>query len=170
MGSTVIGNEDYNYVSNEIEVDNFIDYMIFESYIGNMDWPRNNVRFFAIQDGPFRFVLYDLDRVATVDIDNTPLSFINDSGTDNVVTDLFNVLYANESFKNTYDTRFNDLINTGLLSSDRFNGIVTEYKSNIEHIMPAQINKYEHPESYTEWYLNIEQLKNNFEAREDYLQ
>ena len=42
-----IDNDDYSYLSNEIDVDNFIDYMIFESYIGNRDWPKNNVRFFC---------------------------------------------------------------------------------------------------------------------------
>ena len=163
-----IANDDYNYVSNEIDVDNFIDYMIFESYIGNRDWPKNNVRFFAVNDGPFRFVLFDLDLVATQNIDSSPMSFINHP-TQNPITDLFNIMYANPEFKETYDARFQSLMNSGVLSSTRFNAIVTEYKSNIEHIMPTHIDKYSEPETFAEWYLNIEHLKNNFEAREDYV-
>lgn len=164
-----IENDDYASVSNEIDVDNFIDYMIFESYIGNRDWPNNNVRFFAINDGPFRFVLYDLDLVSTEDIDRSPMSFINQSVNKNPITDLFKIMYANNVFKQMYDARFQHLMNSTLLSSARFNTIVTEYKKNIEHIMPTQINKYSTPKTFTEWYLNIEHLKNNFEAREGYV-
>jgi len=61
-------------------------------------------------------------------------------------------------------------MSSGLFSTSRFNAIVTEYKTNIEHIMPTTINKYSTPETFTEWYLNIEHLKNNFEARENYVQ
>jgi len=164
-----IENGDFTYLSNEIDVDNFIDYMIFESYIGNLDWPRNNVRFFAINDGPFRFIMFDLDAAVNRGIDNPPLSFINNSGTANVITDLFNVMYADETFKNIYDARFNDLNNSGLLSSERLDNIITDYKSNIEHIMPVQIDKYNYPETYTNWYINLEQLKHNYKNREDYL-
>lgn len=164
-----IENDDYNYVSSEIDVNNFIDYMIFESYIGNRDWPKNNVRFFAVNDKPFRFILFDLDLVATQDIDNSPISFINHP-IENPITDLFNIMYANEDFRQTYDARFQSLMSSGLFSTSRFNAIVTEYKTNIEHIMPTTINKYSTPETFTEWYLNIEHLKNNFEARENYVQ
>jgi|TARA_B110000091_G_C13747709_1_gene446252 hypothetical protein len=163
-----IDNDDYSYLSNEIDMDNFIDYMIFESYIGNRDWPKNNVRFFAINDGPFRFVLFDLDLVATQEIDSSPMSFINNP-IGNPITDLFNIMYANEDFRQTYDARFQYLINSTLLSSVRFNEIVTEYKNNIEYIMPTHINKYSTPKTFTEWYLNIDHLKNNFEARENYV-
>jgi len=163
-----IDNEDYSYLSNEIDIDNFIDYMIFESYIGNRDWPKNNVRFFAINDGPFRFVLFDLDLVATQEIDSSPMSFINNP-IGNPITDLFNIMYSNEDFRQMYDARFQYLINSTLLSSARFNEVVTEYKNNIEHIMPTHINKYNAPETFTDWYLNIDHLKNNFKARENYV-
>jgi|TARA_B110000908_G_C10228983_1_gene439555 hypothetical protein len=165
---TAIENWEYDYVSNEIDVDNFIDYMIFESYIGNRDWPKNNVRFFAVNDGLFRFILFDLDLVATQNIDESPISFINNP-INNPITDLFNIMYENEEFKQTYDNRFQYLMNSTLLSSSRFNTIVTEYKTNIEDIMPTQINKYSYPETLAEWYLNLEYLKNNFKIREDYV-
>jgi hypothetical protein len=158
----------YSYLSKEIDMDNFIDYMIFESYIGNRDWPKNNVRFFAINDGPFRFVLFDLDLVATQKIDSSPMSFINNP-IRNPITDLFNIMYTNENFRQMYDARFRYLINSTLLNSVRFNEIVTEYKNNIEYIMPTHINKYNTPETFTEWYINIDHLKNNFETRENYV-
>jgi hypothetical protein len=127
-----------------------------------------NVRFFAVNDGLFRFILFDLDLVATQNIDESPISFINNP-INNPITDLFNIMYENEEFKQTYDNRFQYLMNSTLLSSSRFNTIVTEYKTNIEDIMPTQINKYSYPETLAEWYLNLEYLKNNFKIREDYV-
>ena len=87
-----IKNEDYDYLKNEIDLDNFIDYMVFQSYIGNVDWPFNNVRFFAVENKPFRFVLFDLDKVSGQDIKTSPISIINNP-ISNPVTDLFNIMY-----------------------------------------------------------------------------
>jgi len=160
---------DYNYLKEEIDIDNFIDYMIFESYIANRDWPMNNVRFFAVNQGPFRFVLYDLDLATTYYIDDCPMSFIQNHPAQNPITDLFNIMYSQLEFKEMYDMRFENLMNSGSLGSSAFNTIVNEYKENIEHAMPFQIEKYNTPGSFTEWYLNIEHLKNNFESRENYV-
>lgn len=165
---TAISDADYDYVSKEIDIDNFIDYMIFESYIGNRDWPKNNVRFYAVKKGPFRFVLFDLDLAATQNIDGSLTSFINHP-IDNPISDLFNIMYSNVEFKNMYNARFKALMNTGVLSSTKFNEIVNQYKSNLEHIMPTQIKKYNVPKTYTDWYINIEHLKNNFREREKHL-
>ena len=163
-----IDNQDYDYLKDEIDVSNFIDYMAFQSYVGNRDWPKNNVRFFAILDGPFRFVMFDLDLVSTQNIDESPISFINNP-VKNAITDLFNVMYANPEFKQQYDERFSNLINSGMLSAAEFNDIATVYQRNIEHIMPTQVSKYKTPESFTDWHLNIENLKSVFKDREDFV-
>ena len=160
-----IKNDNYNYLKQEIDVDNFIDYMIFESYIGNVDWPFNNTRFFAIGNQPFRFVLFDLDKVSGQHIKDFPILFINNS-IHNPITDLFNIMYKNEEFKKLYDARFNYLIKSDLLSAQKFNAIVDEYTDNIENTIPINITKYGHPKTLTEWYINISLLKDNFVTRE----
>lgn len=159
-----INNSDYNYLISEIDVANFMDYMIFQSIIGNSDWPKNNVRFFAIKEGPFRFVMFDLDLVARKDLDADPIAFINNP-VSNPITDLFNVLYKNEDFKNTYNARFEVFKNSGLMSPENFNAIITTAKSNIQYVMPLHIDKYNIPSTYTEWFLNLEELKGNFAKR-----
>ncbi len=164
---SAIEHKDYEYVRSEIDVDNFIDYMIFQSYIGNRDWPKNNVRFFAVNDGPFRFVMYDLDLVSTYDIDNSPQEFI-DHTAHNPITKLFHLMRSDREFKEAYEARFKSLIKSGMLSSSTFNKIVDEYKSNIEHIMPTQIQKYHSPETFTEWYINLDHMKSIFASREKF--
>ena len=163
-----IDSKKYHDVISEIDKDNFIDYMIYESSIGNRDWPRNNVRFFAIDDGLFRFILFDLDLASTQNIDASPYAFINNS-IDNPITNMFNLLYANDRFKKSYNDRFNFLMNSKLLNIDEFDAIVDFYKTNIEHMMPTQIEKHSVPKTLTDWYFNLDELKSNFKIRENYV-
>ena len=52
----------YEEICQLMDIDEYINYMAVEFYIGNWDWPQNNVKGFRdVNDGKFRFVLYDLD-------------------------------------------------------------------------------------------------------------
>ena len=45
-----------------LDINAFINYLAMHFYLGNWDWPQNNVKAFRDQnDGKFRFVVYDLD-------------------------------------------------------------------------------------------------------------
>ena len=52
----------YEEVMQLLDVDEFAYYMAAELYLGNDDWPNNNVKGYRSQnDGRFRFVCFDLD-------------------------------------------------------------------------------------------------------------
>ena len=52
----------YDEVKTLLDIDEFTNYMAAELYLGNDDWPDNNVKGYRSQaDGRFRFVLFDLD-------------------------------------------------------------------------------------------------------------
>ena len=52
----------YEEVKTMLDIDEFTNYMAAELYIGNDDWPENNVKAYRSQkDGRFRFVCFDLD-------------------------------------------------------------------------------------------------------------
>ena len=54
----------YDEVKTLVDIDEFTNYMAAELYLGNSDWPNNNVKGYRSQkDGRFRFVLFDLDQV-----------------------------------------------------------------------------------------------------------
>jgi len=58
----------YDEISRLVDLDNYINYMAIELYIGNWDWPQNNVKGFRSQeDGKFHFVLFDLDGALSTD-------------------------------------------------------------------------------------------------------
>lgn len=53
----------YNEICTRLlDIDAYINYMAVELYLGNNDWPKNNIKGFRHRDGgKFRFVLFDLD-------------------------------------------------------------------------------------------------------------
>lgn len=52
----------YEQVRQLLDIDEFINYMAIELYLGGSDWPKNNIKGFRNRtDGRFRFVLMDLD-------------------------------------------------------------------------------------------------------------
>ena len=75
-------------------------------------------------------------------------------------------MYKNADFKQLYNERFNFLIQSDLFTAERFNNIVDQYTENIENIIALNIDKYKHPNTLIEWYINISRLKNNFKTRE----
>lgn len=54
--------ETYEEIRSLLDVDEFANYMAAELYLGNDDWPENNVKAYRSQnDGRYRFILFDLD-------------------------------------------------------------------------------------------------------------
>ena len=54
--------ETYDEICRLLDVDAYANYMAVQLYLGNTDWPQNNVKGFRhSDDGRFRFVLFDLD-------------------------------------------------------------------------------------------------------------
>jgi len=62
--------EDYKYICDSlVDIEEYVNYMAVEFFLGGTDWPQNNVKGFrAVQDdenghpvGKFHFVLFDLD-------------------------------------------------------------------------------------------------------------
>ena len=52
----------YEEICRQLDIDAYANYMALEMYLGNWDWPQNNIKGFRHRDGGrFRFVLYDLD-------------------------------------------------------------------------------------------------------------
>ena len=165
------------FLKEEIDLNNFIDYVIFQTHIANIDWPYNNVRLYSVKDKPFRFILFDLDRVNTRQIENHPLTFIqdpysvnNEEAIKNPITDLFNILYADTDFKNTYDNRYEELLKNNAFSFSKFNQIIDDNFNAINKYMPLHIDKYSDINSMIEWYRNIELLKAEFKKREEILE
>lgn len=62
LSESAADEDTYEEIGKLLDLDEYINYMAVELYIGNGDWPQNNVKGFRdIHDGKFHFVLFDLD-------------------------------------------------------------------------------------------------------------
>jgi len=136
----------YNKVSEWIDIENYVDYLIIQLYSSNTDWPGNNCRAYRTsneynkdapygQDGRLRWLLFDTDFVfglynAPVNKDTLSEALAvgntqwpNQDG----ATFLFRSLLENDNYKQYFITRFLDLINT--------NYQVSEVNKKIDHLV-----------------------------------
>lgn len=51
----------YEEIQQLLDIDEYINYMAMEMYVGSTDWPQNNIKGFRHVNGKFRFVSFDLD-------------------------------------------------------------------------------------------------------------
>ena len=167
-----IEDKDIAYLKSEIDVSSFIDYMVFQSYIGNTDWPHNNARLYAINGGKFRFVLFDLDNVSRLKMHKSPLALIDDNNiwSSNILQDLFMALYEDEnddSFQVEFWNRYNEILESGNISSEKLEVIVDENISRIKLEMEYQIEKYNAPRTMLEWEIELDKMMILFREREE---
>ena len=63
LSSDAADDATYEQIRNLVDIDEYINYMAVEFYLGGTDWPQNNIKGFRprTDNGRFRFVMFDLD-------------------------------------------------------------------------------------------------------------
>lgn len=138
----------YEDICNLVDMDEYINYMAVELYLGGTDWPQNNIKGFKprAEGGKFRFVLFDLDGTfATTDVFNT--FFKKQTHTFDLVYDTNSRLTAEIKwvtiFKNmlqnkTFRKQFIDtycLVAGSVFEPERCNAIIDSMASNTERAL-----------------------------------
>ena len=161
-----VNRKDLDYLKNEIDINNFIDYMVFQTYISNTDWPHTNARFYAIRDSKFRFVIFDLDSANRFDLKRSPISLI-DKRAKNFISDLFFVLYEDSDFRTQFWNKYQYILSQNLMSKDTFKSFVHSNLEKIKTEMQFNIQKYNIPESKIEWLIEVDKMIQMFEERDN---
>ncbi|KAA3639586.1 MAG: T9SS C-terminal target domain-containing protein [Bacteroidetes bacterium] len=121
--SDITLSENYDLMSDRMDISNFTDYVIAQIYIDNQDWPGNNIKFWRPQEegGKWRWILFDTDFGFSIWSDNNYLNntlafatHTNGPPWPNPPwsTFLFRKLLKNLEFRNYFINRFADLMNT----------------------------------------------------------
>lgn len=166
--------ENYSYLSSLVDVDNFIDYCVFETFIGNTDWPANNMRCWQEGDGKWRWLFYDGD-AALIDnnfavFDNASYMGIYSWPSSTKASLLFRRLFENNDFKRKFAERVEDLCSEAF----RYENTVpylNEIKNEILPEIPDQAFRFGYPESRDYWFWSISLVDEFLRCRvESYLQ
>ena len=180
--------EDYEYISRRIDLNNYIDYQIAEIYLSANDWPSNNIKFWRATSGPldkWRWIIYDLDN-CFIYIDRNTLELATDPScycswpNPPWSTLLFRRLLINEQFRNEFIQRYAWHMNT-TFQPDRVNHYIDSMKVNIEPEIPRHIERWggqtvPEPEhwigptfnSIEEWEGHIDRMKRFVSERRPY--
>ena len=146
---------DFNRACDLIDVDNFVDYMVFQTFVGNWDWPGNNMRCWQENDGPWRWLFFDgdatilqhdFDVFANAAIYSPPSTWSNYPE----ATLLFGKLLENDQFKATFKTRALELCDNPFLYANTsiiLNDIIERLRPFIED----QRHRFGYPSSLNSW-------------------
>ena len=122
--------ESYRQMCDLLDMDEYVNYMALECYLGPSDWitNTNNVKAFRSRsDGKFHFVLFDLD--SAFGTSNMLRDVLNTSG-GSTVDDLFRALMRYDPFRRQFLDAF-CIVNGSVLEPSRCEPIVREIYENI---------------------------------------
>jgi hypothetical protein len=122
---TLSDNTMYNWVANQMDIDNYIQYQLTEIYIDNGDWPGNNMKYWNTSS-PFskwRWILFDTDFGFGLqgNYQHNTLSFALDPDCGCTINNwpnppwstlLFRRMVSNIGFRNNFINQYADRINT----------------------------------------------------------
>lgn len=127
--NSLSSNANYEVVASQIDISNYIDYMLSMIYFDNRDWPGNNIKFWRSQEerGKWRWLMYDTDfgfgfQNANAYTLNTLQFALEPNGPSwpnpPWSTLLFRKMIENTRFKNAFINRFADMLNTTFVASN----------------------------------------------------
>lgn len=142
----------YDYVENLIDIDGFIDYNICKQYIGSTDWPGNNVECWRERKAgaKWRWFFFD-NNGALIHSDSQILEKSMEAGgtswpNPDWSTVILRKLMENETFKDKYFKRFNELYFTCFRPAYMTN-IIDSISNLVEDAMPDHIARWKYPVS-----------------------
>ncbi len=186
----------YNQYGDLIDIDNFIDYMIFQVFINNTDWPWNNTKYWRprTEDGKWRFILFDTDGCMDTKEYHTShlpeegyahglssfdmLSFVSSENNPAVVCKLLARLLRNQEFYDKFIARFEFLLDTHL-TSEMFQEKIDEHVGNIEGEIPRHCDRWTYKDeetgehikrSFEVWEQEVQVLRDFVDQRIDYIE
>jgi hypothetical protein len=154
----------YEKVSNWMDIDNFIDYQLFEIFIANYDWPANNMKCWRERnsEGKWRWIYFDgdaaLQNLKFEGFAHSMNTKEKEWPTNATVTLFLRKLMENDSFKRDFFIRLQEIVNNQLCYS-KTNSIYQKAIESIATEIPNQINRFSFPKDYDKWFNEVPEIK-----------
>ena len=152
----------FEIMEERIDMNNFIDYWIYEIYSCNYDWPIHNIRCWQHGNGKWRWIFYDGDACFAWDC-GTFYNAIDSIGVHNWAnaesTLFFRKMVKNPRFLERFYSRFNELMSEELQYS-RINYYFNMLRETIEPEIPNQCSRFGFPADVEQWERDLTQVHN----------
>ena len=178
IASNSLANDaNYQYVTTQMDIDEYIEYMVSEMYCNNQDWPGNNIKYWHPQspDGRWRWMLFDTDFGYAIWDDNDytddMITFCLSANSGSYAnapwaTFLLRNLVQNADFKCEFINRFCDRINREF-APETVNALIDSLDSNIKSEIIYHNKKWSHSDSYRNQ--RLEAMRNFANQRPTYM-
>lgn len=169
----------YAKVEAIIDIENYIDYNLFETYFCNMDWPGNNVKFWRPKNGKWRWIFFDGDLMMSPYVFNKDGGYEHDAlahATADTLNEWYNSkgstyllrnLLKNDTFRQQFYQRYSELSGTNF-SEDYLLGRLAEFEERYASEMNRQIDRWNYPSDRADWEREVALLKEFLRQRKMY--
>ena len=150
--------EHYEYVCSQMNVEQYMDYIIAEICIGNQD--NSNIRYFTYPGESWRWIFFDTDlsmRSARYDSVSEHLNPDGTAALDYISTDLINALLKNPDFKKAFLQRTAWQLNT-IWTEQNINARIDEIQQAISADMERDCLRWEE-HTYAQWQHQVTYLR-----------
>ena len=141
----------YNYVKERVDINNYIIYQVSQIYFNNHDWPGNNIKYWKSKGGKWRWIIYDTDfgfgsHPSWLGYNFNTLEFALSPNGPNWPnppwsTLLFRKMVQNQEFRNKFINRYADELNSRFLPQ-RFSNHIDSLIDNIKVEIPSHFNRW----------------------------
>lgn len=156
----------YKLLDKEIDIDNFINYIIVETFFANSDWPKNNVKTYRLgKKDKWKWMIYDMDY---------GLSYVENAANKNMfehlneseayTAQLFKFALGLPKFKEQFKRVAHELLKTELTAS-RLQSTYDEITKLYENAIEYQIARWQKPYSVTSWNINVKDNRDFLQKR-----
>ncbi|MBL4656633.1 MAG: CotH kinase family protein [Flavobacteriales bacterium] len=132
----------YQAIEARLDIQNFCDHFITQTFYVNWDWPQNNIKYWRSQKpgSKWRYIVTDMDMGLGF------IGSVNDDDLERLLTQsttvhaqMVNGLLDNTTFHNYFINRYADLINT-VFTADNMRGLAYLYRDSIIGEMQRHID------------------------------
>ena len=131
--------EAYAYVSERMDVDSFMDYMIAEIYNGNTD--TYNFQYYRLKGGKWRFIFYDFCWGFQSPGHETLAFRMGKTPSDVCSAKLFAAMLQNKGWRDSFCRRFGELLNTAF-APERVSALIEELYGYVEPEIKREREKF----------------------------
>ena len=160
--------EHYNYICDNIDIENYADYIVAEIIIGNGD--NGNIRFFTYEGGKWRWMMYDVDHAFRSVTYDSVTAHLNPAGTgaaDQFPTYLINGLLKNPDFKKLFLEEIAYQLNN-VWTSEILNEYIDVFSAMVAGDIQRDCDRWSH--SYVQWENSVQSLRDFANQREGYME
>jgi hypothetical protein len=143
--------DDFIEQANEIyDLQNYTDYVIGQSWVGNTDWPQNNIKIYRSDSSDMRWRFASIDFELSLqpngwtDCFHNGVQHVLNQGFDQPFVGPWNRAMQNTQYSNYFINRFADLNNT-LYQAERLLGIEQKYFDEWALEMPKTYARWSNP-------------------------